>query len=201
MFAQSNRIASRFFAAIALLTYTNVLLVSPVLASTVTWSSKATNSATAPLAADASQAGGTSVSVPVGTIVDLVFDQTLSANSASLGQSVMLRVSSPVVVNGKTVIAAGTMATGEVVNSSKAGAVGKEGQLGVSIKSVTGVDGTLIPLNGTKTVVGENHTTSSVVITLLCCILGLLQQGGKAEIPAGASVRASVAAPTNVTVQ
>lgn len=202
MFSQPTQFARRLFAFIALLTYTNVLIVSPVLASTVTWGSNdAGNASSSLLAMNADEASANTVSVPVGTVVDLVFDQTLSANSASIGQSVMLRVSAPVVVNGKTIIAAGSMATGEVVSSSKAGAVGKEGQLGVAIKSVSAVDGTLIPLNGTKTVVGENHTASSVIITLLCCILGLLQQGGKAEIPAGASVRATVAAPTNVTVQ
>lgn len=141
-----------------------------------------------------------SVSVPVGTLVELVFDQEITPATASMGQRVNLRVANAVVINGKTVVAAGAMAVGEVTQSIRPGAVGKEGQIGVVAKTVPAVDGTTIPLDGSKVVVGENHATSSIVVTLLCCILGLLQQGGNAVITSGTSLRATVAAPVNVTV-
>lgn len=179
--------------------YAAGLLTAPVaaLAAEVTFTTARTSSAsTAPLAAQSDI-----VRIPVGTVVELVFDQMVSPNTTAAGQRVALRVANAVTINGKTVIAAGSSAVGEVITASKAGAVGKEAQLVVAIRSVPAVDGSVVPLDGTKAVTGENKTTSSVVITLLCCILGLLQQGGKADIPAGSSVRATVAAPIDVTLQ
>ncbi len=141
------------------------------------------------------------VQVPVGTVVDLVFDSAVNPKTTTIGQTVTLRVANPVLVNGATVVAAGALAQGEVTVAQKAGAVGKEAQIGVVVKQVAAVDGTVIPINGTKSVIGENKQTSSLVITLLCCILGLLQQGGSAEIAAGSALRATVAAPVEVTPQ
>jgi len=141
------------------------------------------------------------VRVEVGTIVDLVFDTAMNPKTAAIGQTVMLKVSAPVKVGNLTIIAAGAAAIGEVTRSEKAGAVGMNAAIGVTVKQVTAVDGTVIPLSGTKMVEGESHQTSSIVITVLCCILGLLQQGGQAEIAAGATLRATVLAPIDVVGQ
>lgn len=138
------------------------------------------------------------VKLPVGTVVDLVFDAAVTPTTATVGQNVQLRVVSDVTIDGRKVIAAGTMASGAVTLAQKPGAVGKEGQIGVLVKTVTAVDGTVVPLDGSKVVMGENKQTSSLVITLLCCILGLLQKGGAAEIPAGTAVKATVSAPVEI---
>ena len=143
----------------------------------------------------------TKVLLPVGTVVDLTFDTAITPETAAVGQSVTLKVTNDVKINGRVLIAAGTTATGEVVQSSKSGAVGKEAQISVTVKQVAAVDGSVVPLSGTKAVIGESHQTSSIVITLLCCILGLLKKGGKAEIPAGSALRTTVAAPIEVQVQ
>jgi hypothetical protein len=128
------------------------------------------------------------VNVPVGTVVELVFDSTVSPAAVTIGQRVSLRVAAPVVANGKTVVAAGAMATGEVTTASKQGAVGKEAQIGVVVKSVVAVDGQTIPLDGTKVVTRENHQASSIIITLHCCILGA-PEGRQCRNPSGSSVR------------
>lgn len=141
------------------------------------------------------------VQLPVGTVVDLAFDSPVSPTTSTIGQTVTLRVMSPVLVNGATVIAAGAIAQGEVTIAQKSGSIGKEAQIGVMVRQVVAVDGTLVPISGNKSVLGENKQTSSLVITLLCCILGLLQKGGSAEIAAGSAVRATVAAPVEITPQ
>ena len=151
------------------------------------------------LAQDQPAAPGQRVRIEVGTVVDLVFENAVTPASVSVGQTVTLKVANPVKVNNVVVIDAGATAIGEVTRSEKAGSIGKPAAIGVTLKQVTAVDGTAIPLSGTKMVEGENKQTSSLVITLLCCILGLLQKGGSAEIAAGATVRATVAAPVEVT--
>jgi hypothetical protein len=144
--------------------------------------------------------GTIKVQLPVGTVVDLTFDTMVTPQTAAVGQNVTLKVANDVKVNGKVVIAAGTTATGEVIQSKKSGSVGQEAEISVTVKHVAAVDGTVVPLSGTKAVVGANKQTTSIVITLLCCILGLLKKGGKAEIPAGSSLRATVAAPVEIQV-
>jgi hypothetical protein len=63
------------------------------------------------------------VQLPVGTVVDLTFDTTITPETAAVGQNITLKVANDVKVNGKVVIAAGTTATGEVVQAAKTGAV------------------------------------------------------------------------------
>lgn len=138
------------------------------------------------------------VKVQMGTLMDLVFDPAVSGDTSALGQTVTLRVVNAVVVEGKTVIAAGAPAVGEVQSAKKRGMIGSAGSLVVAAKNTTAVDGTFVPLTGTKAIDGKSKVTSAVVVTILCCVLGLLMKGGKAEIPAGTSMRASVAAPVEV---
>jgi hypothetical protein len=140
------------------------------------------------------------VKVQMGTPVDLVFDTAVSGDAAVAGQQVTLRVANPVVVGGKTVVEAGAPAVGEIMVARKSGMVGMAGSIVVTIKSVTAVDGTIIALSGTKAAEGKSNVVTSVVITIVCCVLGLLMKGEKAEIPAGSTVRATAATQVEVTV-
>ena len=97
------------------------------------------------------------------------------------------------------VIASGAPVVAEVTRSQKKGAVGKPAIIGVTLYSVTAVDGSTVPLMGQKLVEGENKQTESLVITILCCVLGLLQQGGPASIPEGTQLEASVAGNVKVS--
>lgn len=140
------------------------------------------------------------VAVPIGTIVTAAFTEVVDAAVFTEGQVIGLEVVDPVVIDGVTVIEAGASVRGEVTAAQKSGAVGKPARIQVSLRTVTAVDGSQIALTATKTIEGENKQTSSLVITLLCCILGLLQKGGNAQIPAGASVQATTVAAANVDV-
>jgi hypothetical protein len=141
-----------------------------------------------------------SVAVPVGTVVTVVFGESIDPATVMPGQTVMLSVVNPVMVAGAMVIQAGAPVLGEVTVSEKAGAVGKPAKIGVALRHVTAVDGTNIPLSGLKQMEGENAQTTALVVTILCCILGLLMKGGKATIPAGAQVQATTMAPATITV-
>lgn len=150
---------------------------------------------------EATQAQSTKVTIPWGTPVELKFNERIAPETAAVGTTVMLTVAMPVIVGGKTVIAAGAAAAGEVIESSKRGAIGKPGSVGVLAKHVVAADGTIIPLTGTKLIEGKSKQTSAIVITIFCCILGLLQKGENAEIPAGSSIQVTVATAMDVQVQ
>lgn len=138
------------------------------------------------------------VEIPNGMPVELSFLTTLSPESAVVGETVILHVTTDVTVQGAVVIAQGATAQAEIVTSEKQGSIGKPAEIQVILRSVQAVDGTSIPLTGQKAVAGENKQTSALVIALLCCILGLLQKGGEASVPAGSTVRGMVIGPVTV---
>ena len=146
-------------------------------------------------------ASAATVAVPVGTAVLIVFNNAVDPTMVAPGQTVMLSVVNPVVIDGKTVIQAGASVLAEVTVAEKRGAVGKPAKVGVTLRHVTAVDGTNIPLSGQKQMEGENKQTTALVVTILCCVLGLLMQGGTTTIPAGSQLQATTMAPATVTVE
>jgi hypothetical protein len=142
----------------------------------------------------------TGVQIPNGRTVDLAFRDTLSPETTTVGETVLLTVVEDVVIDGHTVIAKGALAKGEVVRAEKQGSVGKAAALQVELRSVEAVDGTVVPVHGTKSVVGEEKQGTSLAVTILCCILGLLMKGGQAEIPAGTTVRGTIVGPASIEV-
>jgi hypothetical protein len=141
-----------------------------------------------------------SVAVPVGTIVSAVFKDPVDPATATAGQTVLLSVADPVVIGGRTVIQAGAPVFAEVTVAEKCGAVGKPAKIGVALRHVTAVDGSNIALSGLKQMEGENKQTTSLVVTILCCVAGLLMKGGTATIPAGSVVQGTTMAQAEVVV-
>lgn len=140
------------------------------------------------------------VEIPFGTTVTLRVEDAISPATHIIGQQVVFIVDRDVKVGDDIVIAAGAQAFGEVTQSIKKGNVGKPATIGVSVTHAMAVDGTMVALKGTKVVIGEDKQTSSLVFTLLCCILALLMQGSDAEIIAGSTISAEVYGSFSVEV-
>jgi hypothetical protein len=149
---------------------------------------------------DLTQAEPEKLILPAGTPIVISFDSAITPLTHSLGQRVSLRVAEPVKVDGKTVIEAGAVVVAEISRSQKKGAVGKPAVIGISLLSVTTVDGSSIAISGQKVVEGENKQTTSLVVTIICCVLGLIMKGGDAEIPAGTQVNAATITNAEIAV-
>ena len=133
------------------------------------------------------------IEMPVGTPLILTFEESVNPITAHIGQRVFLRVEDPVTVEGKILIEAGARAIGEITQSAKAGSIGKPGAIGVTLRSVEAIDGTSVPISGNKVIIGEDKQTASLIVTILCCVLGLIMKGGPAEIAQGSTVEANIA--------
>ncbi|MBR6589403.1 MAG: hypothetical protein IKK67_02895 [Bacteroidaceae bacterium] len=141
------------------------------------------------------------VVLKAGTAVPLSLETSIDGNQVRAGQIVQFRVVQDIKVDGKTIIAAGSLAQGQVVRAEKNGLLGSAGEVEIAVKSVQAVDGTSIYLtNGNVFDEGKNKVVLSVVVTL-CCLLGFLIKGGKGEIPAGTQINASVMSNTEINVQ
>lgn len=140
------------------------------------------------------------VKVPVGTMVPVITTETISPETHLVGQRVTLSAERDVIVSGKTVIAAGAMVVGEVTVSRKAGAVGAPGEIGIVLRTVTAADGSTIPIEGSKIIQGKSRQAESLVVTILCCVLGLIMKGDPADIATGSSIDARVLSEIEVEV-
>ena len=140
-----------------------------------------------------------SIQIPIGTSVVLKTVTTLTPEQYKIGDTVNLAVVSDVIVNGKVVIKAGAMATGEINSSKVPGMVGSPAQIGLTLRSVRAVDGTSVLLTGSKYIEGKDNMATAIVVTILCCILGLMMKGGEALIPVGVQISATVTSSVSVT--
>ena len=140
------------------------------------------------------------VVLKAGTVIPLELVKTITSKTARSGQLVDFRVTSDGKVDGKTVVAAGSIAQGQIVRAKKNGLLGAEGELEIAVKSIKAVDGTSVYLSSSNLAdEGSNKVVLSVVVTL-CCLFGNLIKGGQAEIPAGTQVQGMVVSNTDINV-
>ena len=140
------------------------------------------------------------VKLKAGTFVPAVLAQTLSSEETHTGDIVNYTVGSDVIVGGKTVISAGTLIQATVSFAEEARMVGQPGKMSIQFVSTTAVDDQKILLQGSKTYVGDDETTGTVVVGVVLCPLALLNSGDEASVGEGTQGRAIVAANTNVEV-
>jgi hypothetical protein len=126
-------------------------------------------------------------SVPTGTPVTIVTVSSIAPESATVGDSVPMRVASDVKVNGRVVIAANAPAKGEVTQVERKGLLGKQAKIGITVRTIQAVDGTNVFATGNRVIEGEDKMVMSIVLTVLC-LFGFLIKGGSAVIAAGTPI-------------
>ncbi len=128
-----------------------------------------------------------------GTPVVLKLSQELTTQKKKLrtGQRFQLEVAEAVLVNGQTVIPAGSPATGEVTQVRNKGMWGKSGYIGAQVLFVR-ANGRQIRLTGQFDDKGVTGTAGVVGAIALVPIAGFLMTGTSARIPLGAPVKAFV---------
>jgi hypothetical protein len=140
------------------------------------------------------------IKIPSGTEIPVVIAQTLSSETCGVGTEIIARVSNDLIINGSVVIRKGEMAVGIVEVCQKNGAVGSAGKLTIALTSTRAVDGSQIALTGTKSAEGESKVGTAVIVTILCCILGLLMKGSNAQIVSGTQIICRTAQDASITI-
>lgn len=125
-----------------------------------------------------------------GTPVVLRLTEEISSKTKNTNDMVNLEVARDVVINGKTVIKAGTPAVGTVTWAEKEGIVGQAGKVSISVDSTKTVDNQKVILRGNVTQGGQEKTAISIVLAVVCCFLFLLMKGKTASLPVGTEVKA-----------
>ena len=136
-----------------------------------------------------------------GTNIALETISMIRSDMVRVGQTIDFRVKYDVKSDNKTIIAAGSIAKGQVMRASKAKGIGKEGYVEVMIKSVTASDGQEVFLSGGNVYQeGEDRQALSILLGVFVCLLFLTIKGKNAEVPPGYQVTAGVATTMTIKV-
>jgi type IV secretion system protein VirB10 len=106
---------------------------------------------------------GTKIEVPGGTHFPLVLHNAISTRSTRAGDPVYFETLSPVMVDGRVVIPAGTYVNGEVTESKRPGRVKGRGELMVKLNTMILPNGYMVNLNAVPSNAGTGggETTTS----------------------------------------
>jgi hypothetical protein len=131
--------------------------------------------------------------IPAGTALTVTVDQALGSKSSQTGQTFLATLAQPVTVRGKTAIPKGASVTGTVISAKAKGKIKGEGQLVLSLQSIT-IRGQNYPIQtGTldSTVKGKGKRTAATTGGGAAggALIGGLAGGGK-----GAGIGALVGA-------
>lgn len=151
----------------------------------------------APIAATANIQGFT---LPARTPVKFTLGRLVSSKTAVAGEQFQLHVAEDISINGVLLIPNGTLAIGEVIHASKAGGLGKAGELLVTIRYID-LSGQKIKMRSFQPLQGKGQSHSIAAISAATAMstvpyVGLLAgfiQGGNIEIPAQTLVQALTA--------
>jgi len=141
--------------------------------------------------------------IPSGTRISVRMGQELNSGKAKTGQHFNATLARDLVVDGKTVAAAGTAVRGKVTYAKSSGRLHDPGQLSIRLTSLQ-LDGKTVALSTSKYhVQGKSHTKSNVTKigggTAAGALIGGLAGGGKGALigaGAGAAAGTGVAAAT-----
>lgn len=124
-----------------------------------------------------------------GTNIELYLTHAVSSKNLKNGDIVRFAVKNSInSQDGKVIIAANTYVEGRVVNSEKAKAGGKKGELGIMVSSVAAVNGRNVPVFLNLNDAGEDKGGEAFVVGMLLFWPALFMKGGEAEIAAGTNM-------------
>ena len=148
------------------------------------------------------------VKIPAGTLVTLKLLQSVSSTDCNEGDIVNLSVLYDVKSNDKTLITAGTRATGIVSLCTASKGQGKPGEVGVDISNLR-INGTTIPLSSSPIKnKGEDKATLAWGVGIGACLLlagiGIVAvffiKGGDGVLEAGKIMEGNVATETVINI-
>ena len=148
------------------------------------------------------------VTIPRGTVVEVETIYRINSQEIKAGDAISFKVVNPVRVGENTIIAAGAVATGRVMEASRGKHFGRAGRLVWTMETVNAVDDSRVPIQATGRVVGDSKgakVATRILVTgaLLWPIapVGLLhgfKRGENAYLPQGHRYEVAVTKDTTV---
>lgn len=136
--------------------------------------------------------------IPALTVVDIDILDNLDSKSSKPGDFFKIRLAEPILIDGRTLVPAGTEGVGQVVHAAKARAAGKAGELILAARYLD-FRGTQLKLRSFRygsSTGKSNVDTAAVVGMAVASPLMLVITGGEIKVPAGTRANAKTAFET-----
>ncbi|WP_332819333.1 hypothetical protein [Sphingopyxis sp.] len=125
--------------------------------------------------------------VPSGTLIALVTLDAISTKKNEKGDLLHLKVATPVIVGGVTVIPVDTVVVAQLTRAEKRGAFGRSGKLDVQLLYAE-LPGGPLRVSGTLEARGKKDGGDTAATAAAFLVLPFISTGRSAEIPAGSEV-------------
>lgn len=146
-----------------------------------------------PPVASATAALAPPVRIPAGTRVYIAIVDSISTTTIKRGDRFNIRLTDPLVFQGQTVVAAGALGVGEVIDAAPGGMLGRPAKLLLAARYLS-VKGVRIPLRSMQLGgSGQDETNTVLALSIAVGPLAGFIRGGEIEIPAGTGARAKLA--------
>ena len=131
-----------------------------------------------------------------GALVEIEIAEPISSRLRKRGEKFALRLAEPLVLDGHTVLPAGTAGVGEIIHAASSGGGGKPGELLLAARYLE-FDGRQIPLRGFRIgAAGKDHTQGAMAASIAIGPFAQFIHGREIEIPVGTRANAKLAADT-----
>nr|WP_299906432.1 hypothetical protein [Sphingomonas bacterium] len=144
------------------------------------------------------------VRLPANTPVQLEIASVLSSKTSKIDEMFPIRLSAPIIIDGKVIVPAGATGEGQVVHAAKARALGKAGELILAARYVACGD-VHIGLRGFR--LGESGKDNSGAILAAVAVGGLIAtplmfvSGGESIVPVGTPGNARLMSPVDIRME
>jgi hypothetical protein len=147
--------------------------------------------------------------VPAGAEVMILTKTDLYSNTVFVGERLAFEVARDVIIDGRVVIANGATVEAVVTWAIPRRSFGRGGKLGISVDTVTAVDGQKIKLRAALNAQGDGRTGKAVIPIILGglvgggmggVVFGREQKGAAARIKAGTEIKAETVEEKAISV-
>lgn len=137
--------------------------------------------------------------VPEGTAILLELAEAVGSAARVTGDVFAIKLAEPLLLDGQTVLPAGTPGQGQVVHAARARGAGRPGELILTARYLLH-DGRKLPLRAYRTVsmTGKSNAGLATAGLLLAGPATFLVRGGDVALPAGTLATARLAAEISV---
>ena len=133
--------------------------------------------------------------LPAGTRVDIEILDRVTSKLNKRGDAFAIRLASPIVAGGRTLIPAGAPGRGEVVHAAKAGGGGKAGELILAARYIEH-EGRRIALRSFElSARGNDRGSEALAVATVASVAAFLVTGGQVDVAAGTRASAKLAEP------
>lgn len=150
-----------------------------------------------PPAGNSASTATTSIVLPEGTVVKLKLLHALNTKTVVLDDPLNFSVAEDVVVDGKSVVKAGSPAIGRVRQATPARSMGRGAELGLEMQYMK-AGRIRVPLRGSAVRQGEDKTGETVALAVIFGLSGLMKHGSEIAVKEGSLFTAYVNHDTNV---